>query len=401
MTNDSAQFLKALNLLEAWLVRNHYTGYDPFDGLASFLRPLTLRKRFLEQVLLQGIRRIPWNLRPVVGIKPHTSPIGMGYLASAYLKLYSLTKDERYRRNAVSGFEWLINNHSTGYSGYCWGNDFDYTSRGGYLPKGAPTVVWCSLIGHNFIEGFRLLNEEKYLGIAKSVGDFICTDLPRSSGPGGVCISYVCDAQLSIHNSNLLAAGFLAELHKETGHGEYLALATDAVRYSAGAQLENGAWYYGEEEKFHWIDNWHTAYDLDSLLEFQRNSGSHEFDMQMLKGLDFYVRHFFRPDGAPKYYWDRDYRFDIQSASQSIDTLLHFATHLTRSDLIELAKKVAGWTIVNMQDKEGFFYLWKSKWLLNRTPTFHWGGTTMFHALAHLLLTTDTSRGPHNTPAGS
>src|SRR5512135_2042278 len=100
--NDVKQFLKALELLEAWLVRTHYTGYDPFDGLASFLRPLTLRRRFLEQLLLQGVRRTPLNLRPVIGIKPHTSPIGMGFLASAYLKLYVQTNDEKYRRNAMS-----------------------------------------------------------------------------------------------------------------------------------------------------------------------------------------------------------------------------------------------------------------------------------------------------------
>jgi hypothetical protein len=107
-----------------------------------------------------------------------------------------------------------------------------------------------------------------------------------------------------------------------------------------------------------------------------------------VKGLDFYIAHFFREDGAPRYYWDRDYKFDIQSSSQSIDTLLLFGEWLRKPELIELATKVALWTITNMQDKDGFFYLWKNNRFTNRTPTFHWGGTTMFHALAHLLLTT-------------
>jgi hypothetical protein len=52
---------------------------------------------------------------------------------------------------------------------------------------------------------------------------------------------------------------------------------------------------------------------------------------------------------------------------------------------LALAEKVAGWTIANMQDPSGYFYLWKNAYFTNRTPTMHWGAATMFHALAHLL----------------
>ena len=244
-------------------------------------------------------------------------------------------------------------------------------------------------VGHHFVEAYRVLGEEEYLSVAKSVGDFICKDLPRVASSAGLCISYVCDAALAIHNSNLLGARLLAELYKETTERSYLDLAIEAVRYSAKAQLQNGGWYYGEENRFHWIDNWHTAYNLDSMLDFQKNTGLREFEICMLRGLDFYVDHFFREDGAPRYYWNRDYKFDIQSASQSIDTLALYGAHLHRADLLDLSRKVAHWTIANMQDQTGFFYFWKNRLFTNRTPTFHWGGTTMFHALAHLMLETD------------
>ena len=108
-----------------------------------------------------------------------------------------------------------------------------------------------------------------------------------------------------------------------------------------------------------------------------------------MKGLDYYLQHFFRENGAPKYYWDRDYKYDIQSASQSIDTLTLFGRTLGRSELIAQAKRVADWTISNMQDQDGFFYLWKNSWITNTTPTFHWGAATMFRALAHLLYEVD------------
>ncbi len=312
----------------------------------------------------------------------------MGYLASGYLKLYQYSGDEQYRIKARTCYQWLMDNYSHGYSGHCWGNAFDYISRASYLPAGAPTIVWSGLIGHHFIEGYRLLRDESYLAVARSVGEFIMKDLPRIPQERGVCLGYVVDYPFAVHNANLLGARFLAELFRETGDRQYRDLAREAVLYSASAQLPNGAWYYGEHPMHHWIDNWHTAYNLDAILDYGLNTESKEFEAVYHKGLQFYHDHFFNPDGAPRYYWDRDYKFDIQSASQAIDTLVTAGTVHRQPAMLATAGRVARWAIDNMQDSAGYFYLWKNKWWTNKTPTFHWGGTTMFHALAHLLLET-------------
>jgi hypothetical protein len=48
-----------------------------------------------------------------------------------------------------------------------------------------------------------------------------------------------------------------------------------------------------------------------------------------------------------------------------------------------LALKVAKWTTEHMQDRTGYFYYRRySPWLVNRTPTLHWGQATMLYALA-------------------
>ena len=385
MNHTDTPYWQSLQRLDRWLVEHDYKAYDPFDGLSSFLRPLTFHKRFPQQVLQQFVRRNPFNLRPLLGIKPHVSTKGMGFLAGGYLHLAQVTGEERYRERTRWAFDWLMSHNSPGYTGYCWGNAFDYISRGSDIRKYAPTVVWSGLIGHEFVEAWRTLRDQRYLDVARDVARFIVSDLPRFAVPNGVCISYVADARLYVHNANLLGARMLAEVYKETAEAEYLAIATDAVRASALSQLPNGAWYYGEDPMYHWIDNWHTAYNLDAILGYQLNSGNTEFQPVLDKGLQFYVDHFFTPEGGPKYYWDRAYKFDIQSASQAIDTLTLFSRHFRRPDLLDLAEKVARWTIANMQDPAGYFYLWKNSWFTNRTPTMHWGAATMFHALAHLL----------------
>src|SRR5579863_6528816 len=74
--------------LSAWLESNDYQGYDTFDGLnARFVRPLTFETRFLRTVLQQGVRRFPFNLRPVLGVAKAHSTKGMGFLARGFMRL--------------------------------------------------------------------------------------------------------------------------------------------------------------------------------------------------------------------------------------------------------------------------------------------------------------------------
>ena len=72
--NNSNQATKdqirlSIERLSRWLEENDYRGYDTFDGLnARFLRPLTFETKFLRTVLQQGVRRLPVNMRPMLGI---------------------------------------------------------------------------------------------------------------------------------------------------------------------------------------------------------------------------------------------------------------------------------------------------------------------------------------------
>jgi hypothetical protein len=63
----------------------------------------------------------------------------------------------------------------------------------------------------------------------------------------------------------------------------------------------------------------------------------------------------------------------------------HFDDGFHDPDSLALALKVVHWTIQNMQDRTGYFYYRRySSWLVNKTPTLHWGQATMLCALAGL-----------------
>lgn len=376
------QLFNSISRLYRWIEDNDYRAYDTFDGLSSpLLRPLTFETRLLRTVLLQGVRRFPLNLRPLLGIKKSRSTKGMGFLARGFLRLYQSTNDSRWLERAQDALDWLIENQRKGYSGACWGNHFDYQSRGFYLPKGVPTIVWTSLIGHAFLDGYECLKKDRYLEIAESACKHILCDFDQYPEGEGTCISYVPGLDCRVHNANTLGASLLARTSSYTGDKACRDLAERALLYTANHQRPDGAWYYGEKENLHWVDNFHSGYVLDCFKHYFEATGDDRFKPVMDKGYEYWKETFFLPDGTPRYYDHKTLPIDIQCCSQAIDTLILFREYDPAS--VGLAAKVALWTIKNMQDKSGYFYYRRySARLVNKTPTLHWGQATMMCALA-------------------
>jgi hypothetical protein len=181
----------------------------------------------------------------------------------------------------------------------------------------------------------------------------------------------------------MLGGAMLARTAAYTGNKEYQAVARSAIEYSCSRQLSDGAWWYAEEPKYHWIDNFHTGYNLDSLKTYIDASGDEEFRPNLQRGLAFFKQHFFEETGRPRYYHTRTYPVDIQCAAQAIDTLVALSDE--DPQCLELAMRVASWTIGEMQDKKGYFYYRQYPAMKARTPMLHWGQATMFKALALLF----------------
>jgi hypothetical protein len=383
MNPTSDYYLKSLIRLDRWVTDHEYKGFEYYDGLTSWLRPLTFGNWLAERILVQIFKRTAFNIRPFFGVKPLHSTKGMGFFAKGYLRLWRAVNDDIYREKAINCLDWLIKNHSTGYSGYCWGNSTDHASGGFQLPKDTPTVVWSGLIGHAFLDAYEILKDDKYLEIAKSICDFITKDLQRTEFDDSFCFSYVPFKKALCHNANMIGASLLARTYSFTDEDALLALSRRAMKFTCDCQLENGAWYYAQTDHQRWIDNWHTGYNLDSLKYYNECSGDDSFTENLSKGYAFFKEHFFCDTGKPKYYHDRLRWADIQSAAQAIDTFCFFSRY--DHEALDMAQKVAKWTIANMQDKTGYFYYRDIGWKNVKIPMIHWGQATMLSALGHLF----------------
>jgi rhamnogalacturonyl hydrolase YesR len=371
----------SLDKVERWVEDHNYKGYEPFDGLSSWFRPLTFGSLLGERLLMQLIRQSPINLRPIMGVTAKDSTKGRGYMASGYLLRYRATNNPDYLRKAEACLDWLDHHKASKFSKHSWSNCFDFSSRGGSYTKEDPIIVWTALIGFAYVEAYEVTGNRRWLEIADSVCGWIM-DLPREKTERGACLSYLAFCQSSIHNSNMLGAAMLARTARHTGNQEYLKVARSAMEYSCSRQLPDGGWWYGEAQKYHWVDNFHTGYNLDSLKTYIESSGDQTWRGNFQKGLTYFKNNFFEADGCPKYYNNRCYPIDSQCAAQAIESLASFSDE--DPECLDLSIKVARWTIANMQAKDGHFYYRIYPMLKAKTPMLHWAQATMYKGLAQL-----------------
>jgi rhamnogalacturonyl hydrolase YesR len=303
-------------------------------------------------------------------------------MAAGYLLRHRTTGDDAYLRKAEACLDWLDHHKAKRYEKHSWANHFDFSSRGGAYTSEDPIIVWTALIGFAYLDAYELTGEARWLDIADSVAGWIM-DLPRERTSEGDCLSYFAHVQSSIHNSNMLGAAMLARTARHTGNEAYEDVARSAMQYSCSRQRSDGAWLYGEAEKYHWVDNFHTGYNLDSLRTYIDATGDLDRQENLRAGLAYYVDHFFEPDGCPRYYDTRRYPVDSQCAAQSIETLATLAEEHPAA--LELSVKVARWTIASMQGADGHFYYRIYPLAKARTPMLHWAQGTMYKGLAVLL----------------
>ena len=106
--------------------------------------------------------------------------------------------------------DWLRDNSSKGYAGYCWGYRYPWPKSDGLLvPAGKPNSVVTSNIRGVF-EYYQLTKDDTYLDLINGATDFILNDIPRTDNELGTCFAYTPVKRDMTINASLLAAEILA-----------------------------------------------------------------------------------------------------------------------------------------------------------------------------------------------
>jgi hypothetical protein len=372
-----------LRLLE-YCRKQDWAGYDPYDALNSRVFRATpfFRSKWCRIAFTQFMKRSPINFRPLLRVPMKRNPKGTALFIMALLKLRraNLFTDDA---TIFSLIDDLIASRSQGQQCACWGYSFDWQTRGYLVPEGSPNIICTTFAGNALLDAWETYHNDECLkqsiSAAQYLKDTLCEVLPD----GEVCFNYTPLSPSLIHNANLLGAAYLARIAKAANQDNLRDLALRTARYSVNRQAPDGSWTYGEAATQQWIDNFHTGYNLCALNDISRDAGVTEFDGAVRRGLQFFIEHFFDPEGAPRYYHNRTFPLDVHSAAQSIITLVSLG-HLDHRAK-PLASTVFRWATANLLDSSGFFYYQKHRCYSVRIPYIRWNEAWTILALSTLL----------------
>ena len=380
-------YKKVLNDLTEYLKKENYMGYDLYDTLNS---PFILKSfgNWLSILAIQFQKRNPINIRSFLLIKKEYNPKAMGLFLSAFSRLYRITKNPKYLKEADFFFNWLKNNYSEGYSGYAWGYNFPWASKDKYLERYSPTSVVTGFVCNGMYDYHSVTGNITALDIMKSAGEFLKKDIVKSTYNDKVCFSYTTQKADNCYNASLLAAQTFAQLYSITNEKQYYDLSTKALYYVISKQKPDGRWNYSIDEqngKEREQIDFHQGYILNSIYKILKYCKilDPKVEQSLKKGLLFYKENQFYKNGVSLWRLPKIYPVDIHNQAQGIITFSYLQQYM--DDGRDFAKVIADWTINNMFDKSGFFYFRKYRIFKNKISYTRWSQAWMLLALTYLL----------------
>lgn len=394
--------MQSFESVETWILRNSLKGYEPKDIVGTkpfiFLRhkmgdPLKVVTRKDSKSIFQYFLAPFYQtkffqilVRRMLLVRKRKDPQTVAMLARAYMRQYPSSGSKAALGQTICSYlDWLIDNPSKGYKHLAYGFQFKWPHSPTELwAEGTPQSTMITYAGNAFLEGYELFGKKKYLDAALSCAHFCMEDLNIDHvRKDALALSYSPLDHDHVINVDAHVGALLARLHKYKPSRKMLDFAIKCFNFVVQSQAKDGTWTYrAPPEKYLGPpDNYHTGDILEYLFTFQHVLNDKRYDKAIRKGLNAYINYFFTEQGIPKMSPDSIYPIDIHSSAQSIIALMMLKGYDSRCE--PMAKKVAEWTIRNMQDKKGCFYFRKYKTgLIDKTPFMRWNQAWMFYALS-------------------
>lgn len=352
----------SLKELLVWFEKNGCSGYDPYDirGTRFMIQLIALGNRFyLFEIIREGIFELlllfPLFFRKLFRIRKKVNAKAMGLMASSYLDLYQLTKEDKFKKAFQHCFTWLDNNKVSFGQGIGWGYPFSWKSAN-LIPANTPNGIVTTAVGEAYWKLYKNSGNVEHLNTCKKIAFFLSTLPIDRISKDEICFSYTPIYINHVHNLNLFVAEFLIKVGTEISDDNLTSLGLHALNYSIACQEDDGSFdYNGPPEKLQkFYDNYHTAFVIRMLYSMHKMLKDEKIKTALDKCVLHWKTNFFEDGRIPKFTPNRLYRIDVHSSAEAINCLAQIDDLYPGS--IELAENIALWTIENLQDKTGYFY---------------------------------------------
>src|SRR5659263_581725 len=349
MTIEHSGKLDSLLKLDKWITIQDYKGWDPFDALNSRLFE-HLKNPYIRMILIQINKYSVVNLRPALLIETSKDPKGIFVIIQAYSMLYDITKNEEYKdkiRKLLPIFE--SNSLRDIYKFDCWASH--YFQHVGIdkseLEPNSPDIIGTCQAIIALVNSYSLLKENTLKEMAISATHLLFGSFLDRSEDGYFFKYTLSEENKIVLNASAQALEAISQILTIYKNENFIEDSKKVVSMLIKEQRTDGSWIYSKysngKERIQ-LD-FHQGYMIDGLLAIQP--------------------------------------IDIHNQAQGIITFSKLGK--LNYKYLAFVEKITDWTILNMQDPEGYFYYQKHRFSMNKIPYIRWGQAWMLLALATYL----------------
>ncbi|MBD3843625.1 MAG: hypothetical protein IE909_17455, partial [Campylobacterales bacterium] len=264
-------------LIEKYLLSDDLSTYDPYDiwktSIGIKVKQLYYRNKYLG-LLPAGILTIYdlyLNNSFRIGYKKQEYPIVRAQAALTLLNLYKKEPKPIYLENAKKHIDWLIENSSKGYSGACWGLNFNWIySANKIYDANTPFSTHTPYPLEAFVKYHEITKSEKISTVIKSVYNFLENDLQiMKEDSSKLIISYGAEKDRVVTNANSYVMYMYALLLPFfPNQKDYIESKIKRIyNFIIEVQNNDGSWIYQPYDKSSFIDCFHSAFVIKNIIK--------------------------------------------------------------------------------------------------------------------------------------
>jgi len=269
--------MKSCNLIESYLLKNDLSTYDLYDiwkgSIGQKVRKIYYKNRYVGIAPAGILTLFDWylNNRLRIGYEKQEYPITRALAGLTLLNLYKKEPKDIYLEYAKKHIDWLLENRSIGYSGVCWGLNFDwvYSAEETY-DKNTPFSTHTPYPLELMVEYYRVTHDDRLLEPIRSVFLFLEKDIKiMRESDEMLILSYGTQKDRIVTNANAYLMYMYALLIEFMPQKEsYIREKIDKIyNFLCSVQNADGSWLYSPYESDTFIDCFHSAFVLKNIYK--------------------------------------------------------------------------------------------------------------------------------------
>lgn len=355
---------------------SNFRGIDPYDFASGKLKlPAALLSKvsFLNKIS-------PIDFRKILGIEKSDNSKSN----ALFLHAMSLYDYNGYINEISFLYDWLIKNGSHEFDEYSLGFAFEM-SLARYSSGPGKTSLIISLFGmFSFFELYKRSKDPSVLDYIQSFERLLDNYWLKFEESKTLWYSYLPKQKDEVFNATAKIGRFYSLYYDIFPSESIKEKIEKMLNYLISVQSLDGSWGYSVKNPY--VDNFHTAFVLESIFHMHSVVSTPDSRAMYDKGLSDYLNNCFEGD-RPLHFHKIHFPTDVRS--KLIDTEIRDIANavilFSKIGKIDRAENVLNWAIANYYDeKSNFFYFFENRLYKSKINYIRWQGW-MALAIAEFL----------------